>query len=536
MNRQLASLVSNRLRPLLAVAIACGVPLACSGCRIPGLRAPDAAAPLPAAFSKGPNGEENSSQVGVQDFFNDPKLTQLMQEALANNQDLKILTQNIEIANNEILARRGAYLPSVSLRAGAGLDRSSRFTREGAVDEQLLIDDRHIPNPLPDFLVAANVSWQVDIWRKLRNARDAAALRFLGTAEGRNYTVTRLVAEIADNYYGLMALDKRLDNLNQNIKLQEDSLKIAIAKRDAGQGTELGVQRFQAEVRRSESERLIVQQDIIERENRINFLAGRFPQPVERSSAVDFADVELPAVFAGIPSHLLLNRPDIRQAERELEAAGLEVKVARAEFFPSLDITAGLGYRMFNPRYVFNPDALIGSIAGDLTAPFVNRAAIKAAYLTANARQLQALYEYQKRILDAFTEVTNRVNMVENYRKSVEIKKQQRAALEKSVTVAGQLFQAAKAEYIEVLTAQRELLEARMVLIETKRQQLSAVIYAYQALGGGSLMTTRTQQTQIPPTPPAALPLPPVPLVPPAVLPIPPEPAAPPVVVPPPNK
>lgn len=421
-----------------------------------------------------------------------------MQEALANNLDLKRLAQDIEIANNEVLLRRGAYLPFVSLRAGAGRDRSSRFTRDGAVDEQLTIDDRPIRNPLPDFLLAANVSWQVDIWRKLRNARDAASLRFLATAEGRNYVVTRMVAEIADNYYALMALDRRLENLNQTIKLQEDSQKLAQAKKDAGQGTELGVQRFVAEVKRNQSEKLIVQQEIVERENRINFLAGRFPQPVERSSA-DFLNLELPKVCVGVPAQLLLNRPDIRQAERELEAAGLEVMVARAEFFPSLDITAGLGYRVFNPKFLFNPDAFVGNLAGDLTAPVFNRAAIKAAYATANARQLQALYEYQRVILDAFTEVINRVNQVENYRKSIEIKREQLQALEKSVTVANQLFQGARAEYIEVLFAQRDALEARQVLIETKRQQLAGVVFAYQALGGGGLLTTPVQQAVVPP-------------------------------------
>lgn len=518
MNRQLASIVSNRLRRLLTVAVACGVPLALAGCRIPPLRGPDPTAPLPASFNKGPNGEENSAQVGVQDFFSDPKLEQLIQEALANNLDLKILAQDIEIANNEILLRRGAYLPFVSFRGGAGQDRSSQFTREGAVDEQLTIDGRPIPNPLPDFLVAANVSWQVDIWRKLRNARDAAIFRFLGTAEGRTYTMTRLIAEIADNYYALLALDKRLDNLNQTIQLQEQSLNAVTKLWEAGQATDLPVQRFTAEVRRNQSEKLIVQQEIIERENRINFLAGRFPQPVERSST-DFLNVELPPVFVGVPSHLLLNRPDIRQAERELQAAGLEVKVARAEFLPSLDITAGLGYRALNPKYIFNPDALIGNIAGDVTAPLVNRAAIKAAYATANARQLQALYEYQRRILDAFTEVYNRITQAENYRKSIEIKKQQLQALEKSVDVAMKLFRGARGEYLEVLTAQRDMLEARNVLIETKRQQLSAVVYAYQALGGGSLMATRPQQ--FPPTMPP-LPLPAIPPVPPVSQPQPP--------------
>src|SRR5262249_49112738 len=148
-----------------------------------------------------------------------------------------------------------------------------------------------LPNPLPDFLLpGVNLSWQVDIWRQLRNARDAAALRYLGTTDGRNYVVTRLVAEIAEKYYTLMALDKRLENLDTIIALQEQSLEMAKAKKAAAQGTELAVQRFQAEVRKNQSEKLIVRQEIIEVENRINFLVGRFPEPVERMN-VDFINL-----------------------------------------------------------------------------------------------------------------------------------------------------------------------------------------------------------------------------------------------------
>ena len=188
----------------------------------------------------------------------------------------------------------------------------------------------------------------------------------------------------------------------------------------------------------------------------------------------------------GVPAQLLQNRPDIRQAERELEAAGLDVKVARAHFYPRVDITAGVGYQAFNPQYLFlTPESLIGNVAGNLVVPLINKKAIKAEYLSANAKQLQSVYNYQRVILNAFTEVINRVSKVENYRKSIEIKKQQLESLQASVDIASKLFQNARAEYVEVLLAQRDLMEARMVLIETKKEQLSAIVNAYQALGGG---------------------------------------------------
>ncbi len=500
-------------RLLTSVIASCGLLLFIPACHIPALRQSEPTPSLPDNFNiiKTTNistplagvlggvgvatlptsasiSTEKSAQVGIEQFYNDPILLKLISEAIANNQELKIRAEDIQIASNEIWGRTGAYLPFLSLGTSAGFDKSSRYTTQGAVEKRLdFARDRHFPDPLPNFMFAANLSWQVDIWRKLRNARDAATLRYLATTEGRNYIVTRLVADLAEDYFSLMALDKRLEYLDMTIQLQDQSYQFAKANFDAGRGNGLAVQRFQAEVRKNQSEKLIVKQDIIEAENRINFLVGRFPQYVERRTS-EFIDLSMSAPSVGIPSQLLQNRPDIRQAERELEANGLDVVVARAEFYPSLDISANIGYEAFNPKYLFNPGALIAGAAGNIVGPLINKRAIQAAYANANARQLQSIYNYQRVVLNAFTEVVNRVSAEDNYRKSIEIKKQQLQALEASVDAATQLFQNARAEYIEVLFAQRDLLEARTVLIETKRQQLSAIVNAYQALGGGNLV------------------------------------------------
>lgn len=465
-----------------------------SSCQIPNLRHAETGPETPSSFN-GNNSTDSSAQLNIDQFFNDPTLLRLMNEALANNQELKILAEEIEIANNDIDLRRGAYLPFVNMKAGAGFERSSAFTPLGTAERELQYrPGRNFPDPLPDFMLAANVTWEVDIWRKLRNARDAATLRYLATTEGRNYVLTRLVAEVAEKYYDLMALDNKLKTIEKTIELQQESLRIARAKKEAGRDTELAVQRFQAEVNKNQSELLIVKQEITEVENRINFLAGRFPQPVERASA-GFLDLKIQAINTGVPSQLLQNRPDIRQAQRELEAAGLDVEIAKAEFYPSLDIIGGIGFRAFNPKYIFNPDALIANTAGELTSPLINKLAIQAEYRSANARQLQTIYNYQRTILEAFTEVINRISMAENYGKSIELKKQQLTALESSVNTANNLFQNARVEYSEVLFAQRDMLEARIVLIETKRKQLSAMVNAYQALGGGIAQTSIPQQT-----------------------------------------
>lgn len=514
MNPLLSFSNAKQKRHAIARAIVCGVLLVLPSCHIPNLRQAELGSGLPTGFDGttrvAPSGAltgmiseairslgsstESSSQLGIEEFYNDPVLTDLVYQGLSGNRELKILEEEVQVARSEVLARQGAYFPFVTVGANTGLDLSSRFTREGAVDSALEIrPGAPIHNPLPNFQGDLNFFWRLDIWKALRNARDAATQRYIAAVEKRNYFVTRLVAEIAESYYELMALDKRLETLNQTIQLQQQSLEAAKAKLDAGRGTLLAVQRFQAEVSKNQSERLIVNQEIVEVENRINFRLNRLPQPVDRVST-GFYDLTIRALSAGVPSQLLQNRPDIRQAERELVAAGLDVKVARAHFFPDVTISAGIGYRAFNPKYLFNtPEALIANVAGDLVAPLVNKAAIRAEYLSANAKQLESVYNYQRVILNAFTEVINRLSMVENYRRSIQIKKLQLASLEGSVVSASDLFLANRVEYIEVLFAQRDLLEARTVLIETKKQQLSATVNAYQALGGGNSLSIPPQ-------------------------------------------
>lgn len=489
----------SRARHAVVAAIVSCALLVLSGCGIPKLRVGEPGPQMPGTFN-GNTSPENSSCLMSTEFFDDPNLRGLINQGLAGNQELKILAQDIAIANNEVMKRRGRWLPYVTFGANSALDKYSDYTPFGAELRELTTPTGgRFPNPLPNFLVAANVTWQIDIWRQLHNARDAAVLRYLGTRDGWNYVVTRLVAEIAENYYRLIALDKQIETLNGTIALQEQSLKVAIAQKEAAQATELAVQRFQAEVDKNKSEKLIVYQEMIEAENRINFLVGRYPQPVARASG-NFLDLNLKTLNLGVPAALLQNRPDIRQAERNLAAAGLDVRVARINFYPRLDITSGVGYEAFNTRFLFlSPESLIYGAAGGLVAPLINKTAIRAEYLNANAEQLRALYEYQRTTLNAFTEVINRVTKVQNYTKSIAIKKQQLASLEAAVDVADKLFQNARVEYMDVLFAQRDRNDARIVLIDTKREQLSAIVYTYQALGGGWRFY---QGSRLPPTAP----------------------------------
>ncbi|WP_165243934.1 TolC family protein [Paludisphaera soli] len=491
------------LKPVAAIAIACGFLLVLPSCWIPAQRRPkpgpgvldsydlrkaDPQSDLPPVFEAA-DSAESSAALRVEEFFDDPMLVELMRQAIAGNQELRILSENVQIASNEIIARKGAYLPSISPAGGASIDKFSQFTIPGAaIFSDEYAPGRFLPNPLPNFTLAPLFLWTPDVWWQLHNARDAAVMRYYAAAESRNFFTTRLIADVAGSYYQLMALDKRLEILDQTIEIQEQSLETARTVKEGARGTELPVQRFLAEVRRNQSEKQIVRQDIIEAENRINFLLGRNPQRVERMTG-DFIDLKLHDLSLGVPAELLRNRPDIRQAERELAAAGLDVLVARKRFYPQGFISATVGYQSFDPRYMFlTPEGLIAGAASNVLVPFINRKAIKADYLTADARQLQAVYSYQRVVLNAFVELVNRLARVENYRSSIEVRRRQLDALEESVRVAMRLFQFARADYVDVLFAQRDLRDARTVLVETKQQELVAVIETYQALGGGNYL------------------------------------------------
>lgn len=456
------------------------------GSCVPALRTQEARKNTPASYPAGSSDTTDAAATQWRQFFKDPDLIVLIDSALANNQELNIMLQEITIAQSEVRARKGEYLPFVDLGAAAEVEKVGEFTRNGAVEHNLpIMEDEAFPDPLPDFMLAARASWELDVWKKLRNAKQAAVLRYLGTMEGRNFMVTHLVAEIANSYYELMALDNQLEILRNNIAIQQDALGIVRLEKQAAKVTELAVRRFEAEVLKNRSMQYEIQQRITETENRINFLVGRYPQPVRRNSP-GFAALVPDSIHAGLPSQLLSHRPDIRQAELELAAAKLDVKAAKAGFYPSVRLTAGIGLNAFNTSHLtVTPASLIYNVAGDLVAPVINRNAIKAAYAGANARQIKAVYDYERTVLSAYVEVVNQLSNINNLHNSYDLRAQQVDALNSSITISTNLFRSARADYMEVLLTQRDALESKFELVETRKQQLNAMVNVYQALGGG---------------------------------------------------
>ena len=470
------------------VVRAAGILLGCllvTACSVPRLTQKTVNRTVPVGY-RNVSDSTSTAKTRWRDYFTDPYLVALIDTALANNQDLNITLQDIQIANNEVFARKGAYLPFVNVGGGGGFDKVPRYTSRGASDAATEIrPGTATPEVLPNSYVGAFASWEIDIWHKLRNAKKSAFAAYLASVEGKNFVITSLVGDVANGYYRLMALDNQLDIVKKNIEVLNNALSIIRQEKEAAKVTELAVRRFEAEVFKMQSFQYEIQQNIVETENRINFLLGRFPQPILRNSQ-NFNGLIPARVYVGSAAELLENRPDIKQAEWNLEAANLDIQVAKASFYPSLRLSSSLGFMAYNPLLILNaPQSILASLLGDLTGPIINKNAIVATYKSANAKQIQAVYSYERTVLSAYIEVVNQLANSDNLSRSYTLKNNQVQALTQSTGIALKLFTSARADYMEVLLTQRDVLESRIELIDTRMRQFNAQVNTYRALGGG---------------------------------------------------
>ena len=234
------------------VVIGC-LALMTQGCSIPQLFLKKADTTLPASYANSPQNTDNTNAANTnwKEFFEDTNLAGLIDIAIVNNKEVNILAQRINMAKNEIQARKGEYLPFVNFGAGVDVDKVGRYTRNGAVEENLEIKEgRAFPDPLSNFQFGLFSSWELDVWKKLRNATKVAAMEYMASIEGKNFLITNLVAEIANSYYELAALDNQLLNLEKNIQIQRDALEVTSQLQKYGRATSLAVKRFEAEVKK----------------------------------------------------------------------------------------------------------------------------------------------------------------------------------------------------------------------------------------------------------------------------------------------
>ncbi len=456
------------------------------GCKLEASTVPEK--PLPPGFrvarTSSPSGP-STGRVPWRRYFRDPRLVALIDEGLKNNLDLAIAMQRIEQARASVAMTTGAMLPRVDAMLGASVRKFGLYTMDGAGNATTdITPGRRVPVNLGDFALGVQASWETDAFGRLRNMRKAAKAAVLASVEGAHIVRTMLVADIATAWFELQALDYLHEVLEQNIAGQEHALEMVRLQVAAGRATQIAVQQFEAQLTETRALRVEVVQQTQEQEIALNLLLGRVPAPIDRAAPMTFE--RLPEVAQGLPSELLQLRPDVRRAELEVEAAKFELAAARAEFFPRINLSATLALQAFNPAYLFRlPESLAYSVAAGLVAPLVNRKAIRANFERADAAQLEAIYNYQKVVLQAFADASASLARLEATDALVELGKTRKAAMEGAVAGADLMYRAGKADYLEVLLAQQVALDAEIDVIDAWRNQQLAFVLVYKALGGG---------------------------------------------------
>lgn len=434
----------------------------------------------------------SSDTISLQNFtqvFNDPHLRSLIDTALHNNYDLLSAAQRVAAAQANLMMAKNAWLPSLNLSLSAGVDKYADYTLNGVgnFDTNLspnISKDQHIPGPTPEYFAGLRSSWEIDLWGKLKSQRQATYARFLGSEQGRRLLTTQIVAGVTGLYYELAAMDSELAIIRRNIKLQEAAVATVHIQKAGGRATELAVQQFTAQLLSTQALEYGVKQEIASLENQLNALLGRLPQPVERGAVKDTQ--ALPdAIKRGIPASLLLQRPDVQRAELELAATKADVKAARAAFLPGLTITPYAGFNAFKAGLLFqSPASIAWGAVGNLTAPIFNKKQIKAQYNISTANAWTAFYDYQQAIVNGYQEVASALNKVENQQEAYSLKSKEVLVLQQAVATANVLFTTGYANYLEVITAQKNVLEAELALVTTRRNVYQGMVSLYRALGG----------------------------------------------------
>ncbi len=415
-------------------------------------------------------------------FFPDSLLQTYIQQAIQENRELKITKEEVAARYAEIEGKRGEYLPQVSPVVGMGVDKSSHFSRMGALEEGVAMPGARVfPKPLPDFAGVLQATWEVDIWKRLRNARQAAIFRFQASQEGQQWQTTQVVAEVASLYYEIQTLDRLVALIQQSVQVQDRVIELVHKQKENARANQLAVSRLEAQRWNTQNLRYTFERERVGLANQLRMLMGQWAGPIV-TSPMDPNGLTLPSYPVDQWVRL---RPDCRQAEQEVQAARMDVEVVRAQFLPSLTLRSGVGLQAFRPDFLVRPEALALSLLGDMAAPWINRKALMAQYQTAQANQRKAIWAYDQTLLKAHQEITTHWLSWKLLEKNKEAKSNEVRLLEQANGAAWQLYQNARADYSEVLLTQRETLEAQRELVEIEWKQWQTRIQLYRSLGGG---------------------------------------------------
>jgi multidrug efflux system outer membrane protein len=413
-------------------------------------------------------------------FFSDTTLQSLIQRGISYNHDLLIAMKRIDIARQQAKQANMLLLPELNLQFSGQYNRPSKNSLNG-ISANSFLGKNHIEN----YQGILGLSWEVDIWGKLRGQKEVALTQYLQTTEAAKAIQTQVVADIAQGFFNLLMLDKQLDIARKNLALSDSFLIATRLLKDAGIVNLLAVQ--QAESQKQSTALLIPQleQDISLQENALQVLTGQLPGVIFRKSTLNESGIRN-ELSTGLPVAMVSRRPDVRSDELALVAANAQVGIAQANMYPVLTITAGGGIESFKSSNWFSiPNSLFGLAAGTIAQPIFKRRQLKTQFEVAKLEREQAVIRFRQSVLQATGEVANALVQTDKLKEQKQIASDQTDTLKRAVSNAQLLFKSDMASYLEVITAQGNALQAELNLAAIQRLELNAMVELYRALGGG---------------------------------------------------
>lgn len=413
-------------------------------------------------------------------FFTEKDIIQLIDSAVARNNDLQIATKNIEIAQYRFTQSKWGNVPQANLFVNANTSNPSDNSFTGMNLNQAL-GVKHIE----DYSAGVSLSWEADIWGKIKNQKKGAFASYLQSEEVKKALQTTIVANVSSGYYNLLMLDAQLEIAKKNVQLIDSTTTIIKLKFDAGQVTSLAIQQSEAQKLNAAQLVPLLEQNIAIQENALSVLTGSFPNSKQRNIRLTAIAIKNNASI-GIPSSLVSRRPDVKSAELALKVANANVGITKADLYPTLKITAQGGLNSFETSNWFNiPASLFGTALGGLTQPLLNNKKLKTQYNIAVAERENAILNFRQSVLVAVSEVSDALVKTEKLQQQEFFLQERVKTLHLAIKNAKMLFQNGMAEYLEVLSAQANLLQSELELANIKREQLTANTELYRALGGG---------------------------------------------------
>lgn len=435
---------------------------------------------LPASFGQQPAADSSIGNTAWKEFFRDPALQQLLEAAVKGNFDLQIALKRIDEAQAYVKQSKAAFFPSLTANATANTSIPSKNSLNGVSLENFL-KTTHIE----DFTLGVGLSWEIDVWGKLRRQKEASLATYLQSYEGAKAVQTALVSNVASGYFNLLMLDAQLRIAQRNVALSDTIVKMISMQKTAGQVTELAVQQSISQKQTAEALVPQLQQAITIQENALSILTGNMPGAIARNSSLE--EVTLwDSLYTGIPAEVTANRPDVKASELALQAANANVGVAQASMYPALSITASGGLNALKASDWFSiPNSLFGTVAGNIMQPVFQQRRLKTQYEVAQVQREQAVIGFRQSVTNAVREVSDALVSADKLKEQQRIADAQVQTSNKSVQQARMLFQSGLANYLEVITAQGYTLQAELNQADVKRRQLTATVDLYRALGGG---------------------------------------------------